>query len=285
MDTVNCKIEIPEVKGLETNEMTVGRHVLMICEGSWDKSFDFSNAQIKLEDSHKYALKVLKAEARNTSFFELNATTYVAGDVQFPEMILTDGVHEINLGPQKFQTKSVLNPSPQGQAQEPQKPFGFIFPLRLEWPTLYFILAASAVVLFLVGLILQLRRAARFAKLIADLKEYNSSIEPDLQFYKNLRVLEKQDYPISELEKSFRLYVLRTFGVPMFVLNQKQVINFLKKRKPQFKNERQQIDKLLGEFDEISKKKMEEISKEDKQELIQKLYRFVDRTQNLKAVL
>lgn len=285
MDTVNCKIEIPEVKGLEANEMTVGRHLLMNCEGNWDKSFDFTKATVKLEDTNKYILKVLKAEARTVSSFDLDLTTYVAGNAQIPEMILTDGVHEISLGSQKFQTKSVLKPPQQGQTQEPQKPFGYIFPLRLEWPTVYFVMAAAALVLFLVALIFQLRRAARFAKLIADLKEYNSSIEPDLQFYKSLRILEKQDYPIDELEKSFRLYVLRAFGVPMFVLNQRQIINFMKKRKPQFKTERQQIDKLLSEFDEINNKKAEKISAEAKQELIHKLYRFVDRTQSLKAAL
>ncbi len=285
MDTVNCKIEIPEVKGLEANEMTVGRHLLLSCEGNWDKSFDFTNAQIKLEENNKNFIKVLKAEARNSSSFDLNITTYVAGQIQFPEMILTDGSHEISLGQQNFQTKSVLKQPQQGQSQEPQKPFGFVFPLRLEWPALYFILAVSALILFLVGLIWQLRRAARFAKLIADLKEYNSPIEPDLQFYKNLRSLEKQSYPLPELEKAFRLYVLRAFGVPMFVLNHRQIIKFLKKRKSQFKFERQQIDKLLSEFEEINKKKSDEITKEDKQELIHKIYRFVDRTQNLKVVL
>lgn len=288
MDSVSCKIEIPEVKGLESHEMTVGRHAILNCDGNWDKAFDFSQAQFKVEASQKYIIKVLKAEARNANSFDLDLTTYVAGDLQIPDLILSDGTREISLGQQKITTKSVLKKpenGESGQAQEPQKPFGYILPLRLEWPNLYFILAAGAFVLFLTALIFQLRRAARYAKLIAELKDYNSTIEPDLQFYKNLRQLEKQNYPLPEIEKSFRLYVLRAFGVPMFVLNHRQVINFLKKRKPQFKTERQIIDKLLSEFDEIKKKDGNAISKEDKQELIQKLYRFVDRTQNIKAAL
>lgn len=280
MDQVSCRIEIPEVKGLEANEMSVGRHMLMICEGNWDKSFDFSLAQIKLEANNKYLVKVLKAEARSGSEFDLVLTTYVAGEVKFPEMILTDGKLEINLGQRQLQTKSVLQQPQPGQEQ--QKPFGYVFPLRLQWPALYFILAIAAVVLFLVGLIYQLRRAARFARLIADLKQYNSSLDPDLQFYKGLRALEKQNYPLPELEKAFRLYVLRTFDVPMFVLNQRQIHSFMKKRKSQFKLERQQVDKLLSEFDEIQKKKAE-LSAPEKLELVNKLYRFVDRTQNIKA--
>lgn len=280
MDQVTCRLDIPAVPGLEGSEITVGRHLLFSCEGSWDRSFDFANAQIKLEESNKYVIKVLKAEARNANSFDVDLTVYAAGDIKFPEMILIDGTREISLGQQQLSIKSVLQPQQQGQEQ--QKPFGFLFPLRLEWPALYFILAASAVVLFLVGLIYQLRRAARFARLIADLKQYESSVSADLQFYKSLRTAEKQNYPLDELEKSFRLYVLRVLEVPMFVLNQRQIIKFLRKRKPFLKTERQQVNVLLSEFEEIKTNK-KELSSSEKLELVHKLYRFVDRTQNIKT--
>lgn len=280
MDQVTCRLDIPAVPGLEGSEITVGRHLLFSCEGSWDRSFDFANAQIKLEENNKYVIKVLKAEARNANSFDVDLTVYAAGDIKFPEMILTDGTREISLGQQQLSIKSVLQPQQQGQEQ--QKPFGFLFPLRLEWPALYFILAASAVILFLVGLIYQLRRAARFARLIADLKQYDSSVSADLQFYKSLRTAEKQNYPLDELEKSFRLYVLRVLEVPMFVLNQRQIIKFLRKRKPFLKTERQQVNVLLSEFEEIKTNK-KELSSSEKLELVHKLYRFVDRTQNIKT--
>jgi hypothetical protein len=131
-------------------------------------------------------------------------------------------------------------------------------------------------------LINRVRRAARFARLIADLQQYRSSMTPDMQFYKTLRQEEKQGYPLVPLENAFRLYVLRTFQVPMFALNNRQILQFFKKRKPAFKTERQQLDRLLSEFEELKKSKIE-ISPEDKSELLHKMYRFVDRTQNLEA--
>lgn len=279
MDQVHCRLEIPEVKGLPASEMSVGRHVLLSCEGDWNKSFDFAQAQIKAEENAKYLVHVLKSEARHSNAFDVDLTTYVAAEAQFPEMILTDGTNEISLGVQSFKTVSVLKKPEPGQ--EPQKPYGYVFPLQLQWPVIYVILGLTVIVLFLTGLVYQLRRAARYAKMIADLQQYDSLVSADLQFYKSLRMAEKLGYPMEEIEKAFRLYVLRTFDVPMFVLNHRQIIRFLKKRKPLFKNERQQIDKFLSEFDEVQKKP--EMSTSEKLELVNKLYRFVDRTQSAKV--
>lgn len=278
MDQVSCRLEIPEIEGLKSQEMTVGRHAFLNCEGSWDKAFDFSKAQVKLEDSQKYQIKILKAEARTVNSFELDLTSYVAGPITFPEMILTDGTNEISLGKLSFQVQTVIEKTKDGQ---PPKPFGYAFPLELQWPVLYTILFVSAVVLFLIGLIYQLQRAARFARLIADIQNYNSPISADLQFYKNLRVLEKQNYPLDEVEKTFRLYVLRSFEVPMFILSNRQINQFFKKRKSIFKNERLQVDKFLSEFEELQKNK-KEVSTPEKLELINKLYRFVERTQQIR---
>lgn len=282
MDQVKCRIEIPDVEGLKPQEMTVGRHAIFSCEGDWNKSFDFTQAQVKLDEQDKYILKVFKAEARSGNSFDVNMTVYVAGEMQWPEMILTDGTNEIALGQQQMSIASVLQPA--GPGQPPQKPYSYIFPMNLHWPLIYTALAAAAVVLFLVGLIYQLRRAARYARLIADLQQHKSSVSADLQFYKSLRSLEKQGYPTEELEKAFRLYVLRVFGVPMFVLSHRQILNFLKKRKRTFKAERQQIDVLLSEFEEAAKKKIH-FSEAEKSDLVKKVYRFVDRTQNIQAVL
>ncbi len=280
MDQVKCKLEIPQVEGLNPQELTVGRHALLNCDGDWNKSFDFSKAQVKSDESSKYLLKVLKAEARSPRSFDVQFTTYMAGPLQFPDFILTDGTNEISLGSQQLNTVSVLEKPQPGQP--PQKPYNFIFPLPLEWPTLYFILMVAVVILFLTALVLRVMKAARYARLIADLMNHDSAIQPDLQFYKTLRLAEKQGYPIDELEKAFRLYVLRVFKVPMFVLDNKQIVQFFKARKSMFKNERLQVERILSEFEEIRNTK-KELSTGEKLELANKMYRFVDRTQGLNS--
>ena len=280
MDQVKCKLEIPNVEGLNPQELTVGRHAFFNCEGEWNKAFDFSKAQVKTEESGKYVLKVLKAEARSANAFDVQFTTYAAGSLQYPDFILTDGTIEISLGAQQLNTVSVLEKP--GPGQPPKKPYNFIFPLPLEWPTLYFVLVIAVVVLFIAALIYRLTKAARYARLIADLINHDSAVQPDLQFYKALRICEKQGYPIADLEKAFRLYVLRVFKVPMFVLDNKQIKQFFKDRKPAFKSERLQVERILSEFEEIQITK-KELSTGEKLELANKMYRFVDRTQVLSA--
>jgi hypothetical protein len=276
MDQVRCQLEIPNVEGLNPGEITVGRHVFLKCEGEWTKTFDFARAEIKVEETQKYVIKVLKAEARDASSFDVDFTLYSAGKMQFPQMILTDGTNEISLGQQQFQVISVIEKPAGGQqpAQQP-KPYGMIFPLNLSWPALYFILLASVIVLFLVGLVFQLRRAARYKRLIDDLKNYHSAIDPDLQFYKSIRLAEKKQYPLDEIEKAFRLFVLRVYQIPMFTLDNRQIIRFFKKRKPFLKNERLFLQKLLSEFEEIHTHSTE-LQDPEKLELVTKLYRFVD---------
>ncbi len=276
MDQVQCQLEIPKVEGLPPGELTVGRHAILNCQGGWNKTFDFTKAQVKLDESTKYLIKILKAEARSANSFDLDFTPYVAGKIDIPDMIVSDGVNEISLSRQKFEVQTVLeSPKP---GQPPQKPNGSIFPMHLPWPTLYFVLMIAAVILFLGALIFRLMRAARFARLITDLKTHQSAVAPDLQFYKTLRLSEKKNYPIEELEHAFRLYVLRSFEVPMFVLDHKQIIRFFKARKSQFKAARLQVDKILIEFEEIQKSR-KEFSIAEKQDLVSKLYRFVEKTE------
>lgn len=279
MDTVSCQLEISEVKGMDVNKITVGQHLYLKCDGIWDRSFEFNKTQIKTSEEQKYSIKALQAGANKKGGFDLDFTLYSAGDFQFQEFMITDGVREINLGPQKFQVASVITPPEDGK---PPEPFGPILPLKLTWPTYYFVSFLIFVGLILFALILKLRRRARYKKLIDGLKIYNSTIDPDLQIYKSIRVAEKSNYPIADLEKYFRLYVLRVFQVPMFDLNNKQTIRFFKKRKSIYKKERLVVQKFLDEFEELSKKS-ESLSAAEKLEFVNKIYRFVDQTSQIRG--
>ena len=279
MDTVSCQLEISEVKGMDANRITVGQHLFLKCDGIWDQSFEFNKAQIKTSEEQKYTIKVLQAGANKKSGFDLDFVLYSAGDYQFQEFIITDGVREINLGPQKFQVASVITPPEDGK---PPEPYGSVLPLSLTWPTYYFISFLILLALLLLALILKLRRRARYKKLIDGLKKYNSTVSPDLQIYKSIRVAEKSNYPIADLEKHFRLYVLRVFQVPMFDLNNKQIVRFFKKRKAMHKKERLSVQKFLDEFEELHKKN-DSLSTAERLEFVNKIYRFVDQTSQIRG--
>lgn len=250
MADLKCATDLPKVDGLEDGQMTVGRHQILKCDGDWNKAFDFSKADIKLEEKSKVAVKIFKVEARDTSSFEIDFTLYQSGKFQFPNFILTDGTNEIDLGAQNFDVISVIKPPTDGK---PPEPFGPIAPLNLAWPAIYFI-SLFVVVLTVVAVTFStVRRRQRYKRLIDGLKQYDSALDPDLQFYRSMRLLEKENYPIAEIEKAFRLYVLRIFQLPVFDLNNGQAIRFMKKRRPQYQKQRAQLKKLFEEFEELGK--------------------------------
>ena len=183
MSNLSCKSEIPEVKGLEANQMTVGRHLILNCEGDWNKAFDFSKASVKLEANLKNTMKVFKVEARNAEKFDVDMTLYSVGSFEIPDLVLSDGTNEISLGRQQFQLSSVIEKS---EDQKPPNPFGPILPLTLSWPAIYAVLFVA--VIFSSGLfvIFNLKRRVRFKRLIDTLKTFDSSLDPDVQFYKTI---------------------------------------------------------------------------------------------------
>lgn len=278
MADITCKSEIPNAEGLPPTALTVGRHIILNCEGQWNKSFDFTKATFKTNPNEKSIVKVLKAEAKSINSFNIDMTLYSAGQYKFPSLDLTDGTNEIVLGPQQFQVTSVLEKTEDGK---PPPPFGPILPLKLVWPPIYFILFLILVGTAITLAVLKVRRRIRLKRLIEGLKQHDSPQSPDLQFYKTMRALEKKEYPLDELELTFRTFSLRIYQVPLFELNNGQALRFMKKRRPQFKKQRATVQKFLEEFEELVKRK-ETVTKAERNELAKKLYRFIDQQEVLR---
>jgi len=269
-NSAKCQLEIPSVQGLEPAQLTVGRHALLKCEGEWDKIFDFTKAQFILDEKQPYAIKVLKAEARDLNHFDLDIVFHQAGQFQWPQLLITDGAQQVNLGSQRFMVQSVLKPGPDGK---PPEAFGSVLPLSLEWPIFYFLILLSLLCVSAISAVLYGRYRMKMKKLIDSLKKYESNIDPDLQFYRSIRQLEKQQYPLPELEKAFSLYVTRTFQVPAFDLTPAQLYRFIKKFRPEFVQLRPALKRIYSEFETL---KNDHDSIEHRQDLLKKMYRFVD---------
>lgn len=272
-DFVKCQLEVPVLPKPLTDayhdKITVGRHVLLNCNGEWNKAFDMSRAHFKLDEKQQLVLKLFKAEARSAGSFDIDFTIYKSGQLQIPELILTDDTHEINLGSQNFTIVSVLDP------QKEAKPNGLIFPLNIDWPIIYFIFLFVVLISALGFIVFRIRKAKRFAQLIEDLKQHTSNSQADVQFYKNMRLAEKENYSIELLEKALRLYCLRVFQVPFFKLNNIQIDQFFKKHRSQFKEESKKIKNFLSEFEEIKSKNLQ-LNQIEKNQMAKKLYRFVE---------
>lgn len=270
--SVKCERTVPPVKGLKDQEITVGRHVVLDCAGTWDKIFDFNKAYVKVEETAKYSVKVVKAEARSVAGFEVDVAFYQAGEFNFPDFILTDGTNEIHLGEQKIKVETVIEKPQEGK---PPEPFGAIFPVELSWPSYYLMGAIGIVALGLAIGVWLLRRQVRFLKLITKLKDYDSSISADRQFYKAIRQAEINGFPLADVEHAFRFYITRAYQIPAFDLSDRALLLFFKRRNPWFKKERVELKKILEDFKFLAKLEDPKLS-EEKTILIQKLYRFID---------
>lgn len=278
MADLNCTTVIPDVPNLKAQQLTVGRHFYLSCQGNWDKSFDFTKAQLISDEQTKYTFKLFKVEARSTDSFEVDLTLYATGQLQFPNMILTDGTLQLSLGPQKFEVTSVL-PAPDPKNPEPPKPFGFAIG-QLHWPMAYTFVFAALVLAIIIQAIAVAARSQRWKRLAALVESFDSALDPDNQFYKVIREIEKKNYPITEIEKASKVYILRRFRVPIFDLNLKETVAFIKKHHPQLKEQRRQVFNIVKDIELLRQEK--DLTTEQKIKFIQRFYEFIAKCENTK---
>jgi hypothetical protein len=280
--TVRCTTEVPEVTGLEKDVLTVGRHFYLNCEGSWNREFDFSKAFAVVDENSKNTIHIFKIEARNANSFDVDLILYVTGEFKTQDFKISDGTHEIDLGPQMFKVKSVID----AKAEKPPEPHGYIVS-NMNWPWQYsalglLILISLASLAFI--FIFNYRKwKGRFGRL----RQYDSPQAADSQFYKDIRKLEKKDFPIDDLEKSIKLYLLRSYRIPLFEMTNKETISLLKKKYPRFKDERRMVFNLLKDLQILKNKEQSENNKslqlEQHKKFVDQCYRFVDCTEELKS--
>ncbi len=202
--------------------------------------------------------------------------SYTTGEIKTTDLKVTDSQNEITLKIQPIKVESIL-PPPEKNAEgvvQPQEPFGYNI-LNLKWPlsyTIFFILVFCGI---MAGLISQARRARRFRRLSAELKDYDSAQAPDLQFYKHIRLLEKKKYPILEVERQFHIYVIRRYHVPLFGLSPTETASYLKKTWPTLIKERRDLKNILSDLKKMTLNE----NPEETKKYLNKLYQFVDHSE------
>ncbi len=270
---VKCSVQIPDVIGLEKEVLTVGRHFYLNCQGSWDSAFDFSKAFVVLDENNKNTIKVFKIEARNTNTLDVDLVLYIAGEIKTSNFKITDGVHEIDLGAQQFKVKTVL----EQKNEKPQEPFGYIVS-ELNWPWQYTAAAVTVFVFIIAAIIAFFLNQIKWRGRLDRLKNFDSALSPDSQFYKEIRKAEKKDFLMFDLEKICKTYILRSYKVPAFELSNRQIISYIKKTNPRLKNERRQIFNLFKDIDFLKK----ESDFEKRKKFVEQSYRLIDHTEELK---
>lgn len=285
MTDLKCNLNIPEVSGLKKDIITVGRILELNCtpsdgagsEGTNNTSnvnlaiseFNELTAKFKTADPNENSYKLLKVKKQDNGL-QFTWTVYRTGSVKIPQLIVTDGTQELSLGPQDLTVASVIE-----KTQEPPKPFGPLFPLSLPIPISYVFLAASVVVVVFAALGRFIYSKYQIKKIKGSLKQYDSSVEPDLQFYRSLRGAEHKKDPLLELEHSFYVYLSRRCYMPLLSMGRNEAFRFHKQAYPDLKKLRKQIQKILEEIDHV-RLDTQTLAEQKMNSILPKLFRFID---------
>lgn len=269
LNILECKASIPSVAGLEEGKLNVGRSIELFCHGPVSSDFNMSSLQLKSESHY---IKLLKAERLHESGLKLIVTSYTVGNDVLGKITLSDGKIQYLVKAENLNFESVLVPKPDGSQPDT---YGPILPIKMNFPILYWVFLALVILGLLIFISVKVRRFLYYKSLKNELKNYESAIDPDTQFYRTLRSLEKKVYPLSELERAFRLYCLRTYQIPSFVLSDEKLIKYFKHNLPGEQKVRLQLQKLLGEFEQF-RNVPQTWEEADRADFIKKLYRFVD---------
>lgn len=261
MSPINCR--------LDKEKITVGEHLNLSCSGNDSAPLHVAQAAFKLPDAQKYILKVLHSTGTENNF-TLDFTIYAPGDYKISDLILTDGANDVQLSGPAVKVESVIQPSADGK---PPEPFGSVLPIGIHTPLYYYLLLTVLILITAGYSAYRVRRSIYYKKLKEKLTIHSSPLEPDTQFYRSIRLAEKAGYPLDQVEKAFRLYNLRAYQLPMFDLTDERISKYFRRNFPQHKITRQNLNKILSEFEELQKQR--ELSVADKGEFVKKLHRYV----------
>ena len=168
MSKADCQLEIPAVKGLGDAPINVGRHINLNCTSSdIEPNFSFKDAHFKTDESTLNHFKVFSVKPADGGKFSIDFTFYKVGKHQINQMILTDGVSDINLAaPSEINVETVIKTDAEGK---PAEPFGAIIPITISAPFYYYMIVLAVFISALIYFVFRLKRLSYYRNLKAKL--------------------------------------------------------------------------------------------------------------------
>lgn len=268
---MECELSIPKIEGLNDNELTVGRPLVLQCPISIDEKTNIKALKLLQPVEQNYKLHLLKAESISSNQMRLLLTSYQAGKHQLTHLSISDGHFEYPLPDQNIEVISVLEKDQQPKLNGPIGP-------QMIWPTMMSLIIGLTIFLYLIGIIfLKWFRYRQRMKLIEKLRQHDSALSPIQQFYQTLRkeqrqspVFYKEENSIEEnrrlmleLNQAFRLFLTRHYLLPAVDWKNPLFLKELKKlNKKTFELDGKELKQVLQEF-EKAEKDIEKLTKTD----------------------
>jgi hypothetical protein len=222
----------PDVK---LDSLTVGAKFGLKCHG--DLPVQWTDAPLTVafpKEDQAYTLAILqkgKLEAQDAEFI---VTGYKAGK-NAPEYIrIMQGDHGFEVAKPAWEIKSVLK---QGEQPKPFPPFG---PYTVWMPMWIIGAFLAAIVIVTVLVVRKVRMNTQRRRMMEDLKRHRTALSPLHQFYRDARGLRRRLHNVKnadelkiiseDLNREFRLYILRQFEIPTLDWTDAAILKDLRKR-------------------------------------------------------
>ena len=257
----SCKVEHiggdGRADGPLTDKITVGDKFFLSCEGP-SASLNPRSLTLEVPKPMQYMLRLLDTHSINATGAQFVATTYLVGDFDFKNPVLTDGKERVGLGQFSVHSQTVIK-----KENNPEnKPYGPWSPMALAWPAVIWLFLASVCAVIILLITLALRRSARQRALRTWLENNQSALSPYNQFNRDLRMLsrqipharafekaESQSY-FEELNRSFRFYLTRELQISAIDTRAATILKDLKRVDPNlYKSVRRDLHFTFKEID------------------------------------
>lgn len=256
------KCEFNEVPGsVGMDALTVGSKFGMKCSGDIPVEWPEGAMEVLFPTKEgAYALAVLEEKTASPNGIELVVTGYKPGK-HAPDYIrlVKKGVG-FEVAKPEWEIKSVLKPN---EPAQPYPPFG---PWGLNFPMWVLIAAAIALALILFFGYRKIRRYNQRQRMLVELARHKTALAPINQYYRDARQLhrrlnnaktaEELKVLADELNREFRLFILREFQIPTFDWSDRAIVDDLKKRHRKVYNEAgDRLRKTLRELSRMAAQK------------------------------
>jgi hypothetical protein len=258
----NCSFAPGAQDGVALNALTVGAKFDLKCHGeiavAWRAGEPVRVAFAK--DEQAYTLQVLQTKTLDPQDAEFVVTGYKPGK-QAPEYVRlvqkggAAGSGEIGFEFDKpqWEIRSVLKPN------QPPSPYGPYGPFALRPPLWIFVTAGLLLALLIVVVYRWVRRTSQRRRMLESLKRHRTALSPLHQFYRDARGLRRRLHGAKtaeelktiteDLDREFRLYVLRQFEIPTLDWSDNEILADLRRRhKKVFERARDPLKRTLREL-------------------------------------
>jgi hypothetical protein len=230
---------LPEKNANDMTALTVGARFGMKCHGEIAVAWDASKPHLAFATpDESYTLQILKVIRQDPNDAQYEVTSYKPGD-HAPEYLRVlqggpGGEKGFEVAHPKWTVKSVLKPNEQNQ------PYGSFGPWRLSLP-LWFIILICVVSLAVIGFVVRrVRKYQQRRRMLEELDRHRTAMPPLHQFYRDARLLSRRMHtakdPVEfkqlseDLNREFRLFVLRQFRIPAFDWSNRSIVKDLRQR-------------------------------------------------------